>query len=240
MHRFGELVAPLTFIGTAYVAIFFICWDVGTGSGGQYYLVTIASLVVLQFGVERIGLAALLATIGAALVITLQFLVPRSTGVDGPGRMSMSFVITTVSACVMVVVTVWFALRDTARAEAVMEAEYDRSEALLANMLPASIAERLKDPDRDVIADRYEDASVLFADIVGFTERASGTAPCDLVRSWTGSTAPSTRWWTNTGWRRSRSAATPTWWSAAFRAPGPTMSRRWRTLPSKWPPRPPD
>ena len=94
----------------------------------------------------------------------------------------MSFVITTVSACVMVVVTVWFAMRDTARAEAVMEAEYDRSEALLANMLPASIAERLKEPDRDVIADKYEEASVLFADIVGFTERASSTAPADLVR----------------------------------------------------------
>ncbi len=181
LHRFGELVAPLAFIATAYVAIFFICWDVGTGSGGQYYLVTIASLVVLQLGIERVGLAALLATIGAALVITLQFLVPRSTGLEQPWAERMSFVITTISACAMVVVTVWFALRDTARAEAVMEAEYDRSEALLANILPASIAERLKEPDRNVIADRYEEASVLFADIVGFTERASGTTPCDLV-----------------------------------------------------------
>jgi adenylate cyclase len=82
----------------------------------------------------------------------------------------------------MIVVTVWFALRDTDRAESVMEAEYQRSEALLANMLPASIAERLKEPERDVIADRYEEASVLFADMVGFTERASTTAPCDLVK----------------------------------------------------------
>src|ERR1700754_3298107 len=50
-------------------------------------------------------------------------------------------------------------------------------------MLPASIAERLKDPDRtNIIADKYDEASVLFADIVGFTERASNTAPADLVR----------------------------------------------------------
>ncbi len=181
LHRFGELIAPLIFIVTAYVAIFVICWDLGTGSGGQYFLVTTASLVVLQLGIERIGLAALLATIGATLVITLQFLVPRTTGLEQPWAESMSFVITTISACAMVVVTVWFALRDTARAEAVMEAEYDRSEALLANMLPASIAERLKGPERNVIADRYEEASVLFADMVGFTERASGTTPCDLV-----------------------------------------------------------
>jgi adenylate cyclase len=82
----------------------------------------------------------------------------------------------------MVVVTVWFALRDTDRAEAVMEAQYERSEALLANMLPASIADRLKEPDRNIIADKYDEASVLFADIVGFTVRASSTAPADLVR----------------------------------------------------------
>ncbi|MET0703999.1 MAG: adenylate/guanylate cyclase domain-containing protein, partial [Mycobacterium sp.] len=66
--------------------------------------------------------------------------------------------------------------------EAAMELEYERSETLLTNMLPASIATRLKDPTRDrMIADRYDDASVLFADIAGFTERASETAPCDLV-----------------------------------------------------------
>ena len=181
LHRFGELVAPLTFIATAYAVIFFICWDLGTGSGVQYFLLTTASLVVLQLGIERIGLTALLATIGAALVIILQFLVPRSTGLEQPWAESTSFVITTISACAMVIVTVWFALRDTARAEAVVEAEYNRSEALLANMLPASIAERLKGPDRDVIADRYDEASILFADMVDFTERASGTTPCDLV-----------------------------------------------------------
>jgi adenylate cyclase len=181
LNRFGELVAPLTFILTAYIAVFLTCWEVGTGGGVQYYLVTAASLVVLQLGIERIALTALLATIGVALVITLQFLVPRSTGLEEPWAIATSFVITTFSACAMVVVTVWFALRDTARAEAVMEFEYQRSEALLANMLPASIAERLKGPDRDTIADAYAEASVLFADIVGFTERASGTTPCDLV-----------------------------------------------------------
>uniref|UniRef100_UPI003F98937F adenylate/guanylate cyclase domain-containing protein n=1 Tax=Mycobacterium sp. TaxID=1785 RepID=UPI003F98937F len=59
---------------------------------------------------------------------------------------------------------------------------YERSEALLANILPASVAERLKDPARNVIADKYDDASVLFADIAGFTERASDMAPDELIR----------------------------------------------------------
>ncbi len=182
LHRFGDLVAPLTFIGAAYVSVFASCWGVGTGSGSQFFFLVGACLVVLLLGIERIVLASALAALAAGLVIALEFLVPRDTGLQPAWAQSTGFVLTTVSACVMAVVTVWFALRETARAEAVMEAQYDRSEALLANMLPASIAERLKEPDRTVIADKYDDASVLFADIVGFTERASSTAPADLVR----------------------------------------------------------
>ncbi|SON63374.1 Adenylate cyclase [Mycobacterium simulans] len=182
LHRFGELVAPLTFIGAAYVTIFASCWDVGTGSGAQLFFVVGACLVVLLLGIEHIVLASGLAAIAAGLVIASEFLIPRNTGLQPAWAQSTGFVITTVSACVVVVVTVWFALRDTARAEAIMEAEHERSEALLANMLPASIADRLKEPERNVIADKYDEASVLFADIVGFTERASGTAPADLVR----------------------------------------------------------
>ena len=182
LQRFGELVAPLTFIGAAYVTISATIWDVGTDSGAQFFLLVAVCLVVLLLGIEHIVLAATLAAIAAGLVIALEFLVPHDTGLQPAWAQSMGFVVTAVSACVMIVVTVWFALRDTARAESVMEAQYERSEALLANMLPASIADRLKDPERNVIADAYDEASVLFADIVGFTERASTTAPCDLVQ----------------------------------------------------------
>ena len=48
--------------------------------------------------------------------------------------------------------------------------EYQRAEALLLNILPASIAERLKAHEQ--IADNHAEVSVLFADIVGFTEKA--------------------------------------------------------------------
>ena len=82
----------------------------------------------------------------------------------------------------MAVGIMWYSLRQTALAEAVIEAEYERSEALLANMLPASIADRLKDPARNIIADKYDDASVLFADIADFTGRASETTPTELIR----------------------------------------------------------
>ncbi len=182
LHRFGELVAPLTFIGAAYVTVFVSCWDGGTGTGSQFFFLVGACLAVLLLGIEHTVLAAVVAATGAGLVIALEFLVPRDTGLQPAWAQSMSFVVTIISACVMVFVAVWFALRDTQRAEAVMEAEYQRSEALLANMLPGSIAERLKSSSRSVIADKYDEVSILFADIVGFTERASTTTPADLVR----------------------------------------------------------
>ncbi|MCA2241494.1 adenylate/guanylate cyclase domain-containing protein [Mycobacterium sp. WUMAC-067] len=182
LHRFGALVAPLTFIGAAYITVFVSCWDAGTGTGSQFFFLVGACLVVLLLGIEHTVLAAGLTAVGAGLVIALEFLVPRDTGLQPAWAQSMTFVVTIVSACVMVFVAVWFALRDTQRAEAVMEAEYERSEALLANMLPGSIAERLKSSSRSVIADKYDEVSVLFADIVGFTERASTTTPADLVR----------------------------------------------------------
>src|ERR1700757_3817183 len=182
LQRFGELVAPLTFIGAAYVTVFATGWDAGTGSGSQLFFLVGACLVVLLLGIEHIVLASALAAVAAGLIIALEFLVPRDTGLQPAWAQSTGFVISTISSVIVVVVTVWFALRDTARAEAVMEAQYERSEALLTNMLPASIADRLKESERSVIADKYDEASVLFADIVGFTESASSTAPADLVR----------------------------------------------------------
>ena len=56
----------------------------------------------------------------------------------------------------------------------------EQIEKLLLNILPAPIAGRLqKDPT--TIADSFDDASVLFADIVGFTELSSRKTPKELV-----------------------------------------------------------
>jgi class 3 adenylate cyclase len=58
--------------------------------------------------------------------------------------------------------------------------EQDRSEGLLRNILPESIAHRLKQRP-DVIADAFSDVTVLFADIVGFTKHAERTPPAKTV-----------------------------------------------------------
>lgn len=202
LRPFGELPAALTFIVVAYGSIFFITWNIGTGSGMQFYCLVAASILVLVLGIERIALAGALAGLGALLAVALEILVPNNVNNQPPWLLSVGFATSVASSCVLAFATVWYALREIARAEAAMEMEYERSERLLANMLPASIAERLKDPDRPTIADRFDDASILFADIAGFTERASDTPRAIWWRSWTASTPSSTSWSIGTAWRR--------------------------------------
>jgi adenylate cyclase len=182
LYRFGELIAPLTFFLLAYISVGYICYTIGTGSGLQFYFLVSATLVVLVFGIERIVLASTIVAFGAAGVIALELYVPHDRGLGPPWTLTVGFVSSVVGSTVMVMATVWYALREIDRAERAMEAEYQRSESLLANILPASIASRLKDPSRNIIADKYDDASILFADIAGYTKRASDTTPTELVR----------------------------------------------------------
>ena len=62
-----------------------------------------------------------------------------------------------------------------------LDVERTRSESLLLNILPRAIADRLK-RNPGVIADRFETGTVLFSDIVGFTELSAKLAPDELVR----------------------------------------------------------
>ena len=72
------------------------------------------------------------------------------------------------------------ALAERQAALEALDAEHARSEALLLNVLPRPIAERLK-AGSGVIADAHPEVTVLFADLVGFSPLASRTPPAELV-----------------------------------------------------------
>lgn len=54
------------------------------------------------------------------------------------------------------------------------------NQRLLLNILPAPIAEKLK-KQQGIIAERFDDVSVLFADIVGFTPLSARLSPTELL-----------------------------------------------------------
>ena len=61
-----------------------------------------------------------------------------------------------------------------------LRSEQQRSEGLLLNILPASIAERLKG-ETGTIADQFTAATVLFADVVDFTARSKDLPAAEVV-----------------------------------------------------------
>ncbi|MGA9382854.1 MAG: PAS domain S-box protein, partial [Phormidium sp.] len=65
-------------------------------------------------------------------------------------------------------------------AEEALRYQQEQTEKLLLNILPQPIAERLR-REESTIADIFKEATVLFADIVGFTELSANIPPVQLV-----------------------------------------------------------
>lgn len=61
-----------------------------------------------------------------------------------------------------------------------LQVAHENSDKLLQNIFPETIAERLKH-QHTTIAENFQEVTVLFADIVGFTELASRISPTELV-----------------------------------------------------------
>ena len=107
--------------------------------------------------------AAFVATILVALVLSE---VVRPDGADLPDAFVRTFDvlnIVVVSLVALLLLVTFARGRETAQA---------RVEALLLNVLPAEVAQRLQS-DRGSIADHFDDASILFADVVDFTPLSS-------------------------------------------------------------------
>jgi guanylate cyclase len=85
----------------------------------------------------------------------------------------------TVAGAVVFMLLVLF-VRQREEALAALQVEQNRAENLLLNILPRSIADRLK-ADSATIADQFVAASILFADIVDFTPLSERLPPGEVV-----------------------------------------------------------
>jgi adenylate cyclase len=182
LHRVGRLAAPVVITVLFYVNMLLYTSLLGTGSGVQFYFLLGAGLTMLYLGSDHVALAMASGAVAAALIVVTLLAVPYDTGLIPRWLSVASLVTNAVVTCGVLLLIISYALSEAARAEAAAEREHERSERLLTNILPRPIAARLKREGSAVIADKHDDASILFADMAGFTAQASDTAPDDLVQ----------------------------------------------------------
>ncbi len=149
-------------------------------SGGVGLWGFLAPLGALVFG----GVRASMRWFAAFLAVFLVSGVAGEVWYRGstlPGWFNSTMLALNVVAVGTVVFTL-LALFATQREEALaaLRTEQDKAENLLLNILPRSIAERLK-ADTATIADQFDAASILFADVVGFTPFSEHLPPARVV-----------------------------------------------------------
>lgn len=182
LHRLGPLAAPLALLGFIYAFWIYVVMQVGMDGGAWLAYLSAAAASMLLIGTERLWLCIGMCALAGAIVITLQVYVPDNTGLLSDKSLFLgNFVVNVVANMTVIFMVVYYAVGQIARAEAAAEREYQRSEKLLENILPRDVAERLKLPGGKVIADRFDDASVLFLDLAGSTALASHLSPEALV-----------------------------------------------------------
>jgi len=182
LHKVSSVAAFVVLIVLAYVDTWRVSFDGGTDGG--YWLATIAgsALAVWMLGADRPYLSFLLALLSGVTAVAILIVIPGYTGGQTVEDQYTSLVINVVRTHIMLFAVGFFGARQIARAEATAELERDRSDNLLVNILPAAIADRLKREPGKKVADRYDEASVLFADMAGFTRRVETMQPAALIK----------------------------------------------------------
>jgi adenylate cyclase len=151
--------------------------------GFLYYFFLFAAVAFLLFSEEERALRWAFALLSAACCVFTRLATPRDDEVMVALTPRVAAALDVVSALAVMATAIFIVhlfTGDTARAEARLAEEHARSERLLLNILPAPISARLKE-NGESIADGFDDVSVLFADLVGFTELGDRLSPGELV-----------------------------------------------------------
>ena len=152
-------------------------------ASGFYYYIFAACLGVFLYPIKRFYLFVM-AIISAAIIVALYiYLSAHPPTPPIPERIVVYLGIMNIFIMVSIVSLLAYYYATAARsAETALAAAHERSESLLHNILPEKIADRLK-TDKKTIADRFDEATVLFADIVDFTPLSGKTPPENVVKT---------------------------------------------------------
>ena len=160
------------------VAMAFVGGFLGSGAVGLWGI--LAPLGALVFSGARSGLRWFVAFIAMFLVAGIVGEV-ADLGPTFPDWFAPTMIALNVAVAGAVVFMLLHQfVRQREEALAALQVEQDKAESLLLNILPRSIADKLK-ADTATIADHFAAASILFADIVDFTPLSDRLAPTAVV-----------------------------------------------------------
>jgi class 3 adenylate cyclase len=183
VRRFGTLAGAIWMISVSMVQTSWLAVWMGEASGMHYYFFSISTVALFLFHGFHRTWAVIFAILPMVLFAIIE-LVVKTDGLVIHIEPAVSLWLSAANGLGSFVILILIGLlfsQATTEAEMLLATEKDRSERLLLNILPEPIANRLKTGSEKVIADRIEDVSVMFADLVGFTPYAREREPTAVV-----------------------------------------------------------
>jgi class 3 adenylate cyclase len=169
------VMAGIEFVIYAALGTYLIGWD-----SGVHYLLFCAAVGILV-SYKQTQLKAFWAAILSIEYILLYFTAEK---IVWPGNLTVIhgfWLANVITAFGLIFLLFWYQSNLVIHAEQAMNRALAQSEALLNNVIPSVIADRLKQTDA-VIADSFPDVSILFADIVNFTPLSQCMTATEIVK----------------------------------------------------------
>jgi adenylate cyclase len=166
-HRISDIAGGLLLVAAEYAALLGFGDFFSREGGSQLQYIVAAAAAFVIFGLQRIWLIVGVVGLGLILHLCSWFWFPAA-GRVAPHEQPIAdslYVQGAVTTVVLIAASVWYAFSLVERAKA-------ETDAVLRNVLPDAIVERIKANPGALIADSFVDASVMFADISGFVALA--------------------------------------------------------------------
>ncbi len=175
VHRLSPVAAPLLILVTECAALFALTYYLGRSSGLHIQYIAFSAAAFVVFGLGRLWLVLPSILVALALHVACWFWFPEAALVTEQSVLDSLYIQAAITTFGLIAAAVYYAFRlvESAKAE---------TEALLRNILPDSIVERLKEKPGAHVADTFAETSILFADIAGFVALARRLGASETVR----------------------------------------------------------